>query len=433
MSDGLVVLARQPATPALGESFLVAGSGRGLELGMFELQVLLELRRESELEITHGALEDVHAPNPATFFRGNPLLHRVRQREDGRAYERGDGMTRRLMTVLAMVTTMVLMGGPALACGGLVNPNGTVSLVKTTTLAAYADGVEHYVTSFEFAGGGAEFGSIVPLPGIPSKVVRAGDWTLQRLVQEVQPPVLFESLRSAADAGASSAEVILETRIDALDITILKGGGDEVGVWAKDNGFALTPDAPEILDFYASRSPIFMAARFDPAAAEELGQSLGDGTPIHLAIPTPQPWVPLRILTLGLGEDARIDADVFLLTETKPSLLPAPDKAMKLDRSERASDFLLSDLRSDKGMKWLPANMWLSYLKLDGPVAEFDHDLAIDATGVGKPSPVAAGLQLPLKLPEIPSSAEGSQAWAWVLALGLGFFLFKASTAVLDR
>ena len=31
--------------------------------------------------------------------------------------------------------------------------------------------------------------------------------------------------------------MILETKIDALDITILKGGGDEVGRWAKDNGF----------------------------------------------------------------------------------------------------------------------------------------------------------------------------------------------------
>jgi uncharacterized protein DUF2330 len=342
-------------------------------------------------------------------------------------------MTRRLMIVASIVMMMVLVGGPAFACGGLVNPNGTVSLVKTTTLAAYADGVEHYVTSFEFAGGGAEFGSIVPLPGIPSKVVRAGDWTLQRLVQEVQPPVLFDAVRSVAGgADQAKAQVILETRIDALDITILKGGGDEVGVWAKDNGFALTPDAPEILDFYAARSPIFMAARFDPAAAEELGQSLGDGTPIHLVIPTPQPWVPLRILTLGLGEDARVDADVFLLTETKPSLLPAPDKAMSLDRSEQASDFLLSELRSDKGMKWLPESMWLSYLKLDGPVGEFDHDLAI-SSGLVAPSPVAAGLVAPdIQIPRLPEGA-GAQVWPWLLAAGLGFFLFKASATVLDR
>src|SRR5436189_165330 len=70
----------------------------------------------------------------------------------------------------------------AAACGGLVAPNGTVRLLSTTTLAAWHDGVEHYVTSFKFAGDGqGEFGSIVPLPGIPTKVERGGDWTLQRL------------------------------------------------------------------------------------------------------------------------------------------------------------------------------------------------------------------------------------------------------------
>src|SRR5215207_1619500 len=83
--------------------------------------------------------------------------------------------------------------GPALACGGLIGRNGSVNLVRTTTLAGYHDGVEHYVTSFEFAGSGGAFGSIVPLPGIPTDVQRGGDWTLQRLVREVRPPkaVLF--------------------------------------------------------------------------------------------------------------------------------------------------------------------------------------------------------------------------------------------------
>ena len=43
---------------------------------------------------------------------------------------------------------------PALACGGLIGPNGAVNLLRTTTLAGYHDGVEHYITAFEFAGGG---------------------------------------------------------------------------------------------------------------------------------------------------------------------------------------------------------------------------------------------------------------------------------------
>ena len=62
-----------------------------------------------------------------------------------------------------------LVAAPALACGGLIGPNGAVNLLRTTTLAAYHDGEEHYITAFQFAGGGGAFGSLTPLPGIPSK------------------------------------------------------------------------------------------------------------------------------------------------------------------------------------------------------------------------------------------------------------------------
>src|SRR5947208_16524175 len=96
---------------------------------------------------------------------------------------------RRFLLVAAASALMVgLTAGPALACGGLIGRNGSVNLVRTTTLAGYHDGVEHYVTAFKFAGSGGEFGSIIPLPDVPSEVERGGDWTLQRLVREVAPP-----------------------------------------------------------------------------------------------------------------------------------------------------------------------------------------------------------------------------------------------------
>src|SRR5687768_10840420 len=171
---------------------------------------------------------------------------------------------RRLLAAFAVALVITaLAAAPAVACGGLVAPNGTVRLLRTSTLAAYHDGIEHYVTSFTFTGGGAEVGSIVPLPGVPTTVERGGDWTLQRLQRETQPPVFAADAATAGGVRAESAKVLLETRIDALDLTVLEGGAAEVGVWAKEHGFALSPDAPEVLEFYAARSPIFLAARFD--------------------------------------------------------------------------------------------------------------------------------------------------------------------------
>lgn len=327
---------------------------------------------------------------------------------------------RRLARQLALCTAgagalLIAAAAPAGACGGLVGENGTIQLTKTTTLAAYHDGVERYVTSFQFTGEGEEVGSIIPLPDVPTDVVRGGDWTLQRLAQEVAPVAEESAAFAAADSsGAGRAEVLLETKIDALDITVLRGGGDEVGTWARDNGFLLTPDAPEVLDFYASRSQIFMAARFDASRAAELGQQAGDGTPIMLTIPTDAPWVPLRILSLGLEESRFIEADVFLLTDDQPDLL-AGGPGLTLERSEAASDGLLADLRSDAGMEWVPDDMWLTYLQVGTEAANLDYDLAISADETTLPTLVDTGVAAP---DARPVRTDGAGAPIWPLTVG---------------
>ena len=61
---------------------------------------------------------------------------------------------RRKAALIGALGALLVSAGPAFACGGLIAPNGSVQLVRTTTLAAYHEGVEHYVTSFEFAGDG---------------------------------------------------------------------------------------------------------------------------------------------------------------------------------------------------------------------------------------------------------------------------------------
>ncbi|HZQ83249.1 MAG TPA: DUF2330 domain-containing protein [Acidimicrobiales bacterium] len=297
--------------------------------------------------------------------------------------------------LLGSITLLALFAGPASACAGLVTPSGNVKLVRTSTLAAWHAGVEHYVTSFTFSGQGEQFGAIVPLPAIPTTVERGGDWTLQRLARETN----FQPASGAASAGGAvagdSATVISQQKIDALEVTVLKGGGRAVGRWAKAHGFQLTPDTPEVLDFYAARSQIFMAARFDAAAAKERGQQAGEGTPVHITMPLANPWVPLRVLTTGRQGSDLISADVWLLTDKLPSLLPVPHDGVRLERVVQASPELLTDLRNDKGMGWMPKSMWLTHLDINEQAANLRYDLAVDATGAARPSAVLAGLEAP--------------------------------------
>ncbi len=323
-------------------------------------------------------------------------------------------MRRRLPVALGgAALALLLVAGPTLACGGLIGPNGAVNLLRTTTLAAYHDGVEHYVTAFQFAGGGGAFGSLTPLPGVPSSVEKGGDWTLQRLIRETDPPAIGFALEAARATG--SADEIMKVRIDALDITVLKGGSAEVGQWASEHGFRLPPDAPEVLEFYARRSPIFLAAVFDADAARDRGQQIGDGTPVHITIPTPNPWVPIRILALGKTGADQIDADVFLLTDRAPAFLPAPTgkNGLRLDHSQAATQGLLDDLRSDRGMAWVPESGWLTKIAVDASATQLSYDLAIDATGQGVPSWVQAGFDAP------PAIAIDSATWTRAVMAGL--------------
>jgi hypothetical protein len=320
-----------------------------------------------------------------------------------------------LLTVAAIAAPR-----PAFACAGLIGSNGAVNLGRTTTLAAYHDGVEHYVTAFQFLGGGGEFGTLIPLPGVPTDVVRGGGWTLQRLELETEPPKAFGAA-ALRDEGApqGTATVLLQTRIDALDITVLEGGAESVAAWAQEHGFRLSPDAPEVLDFYAQRSQIFLAAVFDGEAAAARGQQIGDGTPVHITIPTDNPWVPLRILGLGKQADEGVEADVFLLTDREPSVLPGDRPGLSLTHSLPATPRLLDDLRADDGMAWVPPSAWLTKLSVQSRAADLKYDLAVDASGASHPSPVAAGIFEPRAETPPAGGDDGLPAAAWVgIALG---------------
>src|SRR5438132_7557403 len=121
---------------------------------------------------------------------------------------------RRLLAIGGGVAAAtILQVTPALACGGLVAPDGDVRLDKATTFVAWHDGVEHYVTSFAYQGKVADVGWIVPLPSVPSKIEAAGKWTLQRLEREFNPPPRFLLAEGAAAPVANDSIVVEHVQV----------------------------------------------------------------------------------------------------------------------------------------------------------------------------------------------------------------------------
>ena len=94
-----------------------------------------------------------------------------------------------------------------------------------------------------------------------------------------------------------------------------------------------------------------------PSRAQQAGQ----GTPVHLTIPTAARGCRCASSASASPSDRQVEADVFLLTDDEPELL-AGGHGLDVARSEAANDFLLDDLRSDRGMEWVPEDMWFTHL-----------------------------------------------------------------------
>jgi hypothetical protein len=306
-------------------------------------------------------------------------------------------MLRRLVCGASVAFALLaLQATPALACGGLVAPSGDVHLDQATTFVAWHGGVEHYLTSFTYEGVASDVGWIVPLPAVPTSIEPGGRWTLQRLVREFSPPVAL-SAGGAGVANAASvpeAQVIQQTTVDAVDLTVLKGSAAEVLQWCRDNDFAVNDETKAHIEDYARSSPIFMAARYDVQKANALGRFQGDGTPVLITMPTPHLWVPLEVLANALDP---VDADLFLLTDTPTSsgeefgLFGLPTSSVGdelpgapgfvLQAQKPMSEQLHTDLASDRNMSWVPSSGWVTHLSLHAQSPSVDYDMNVTSAG----------------------------------------------------
>src|SRR5258708_28721931 len=197
---------------------------------------------------------------------------------------------KKFIAVVIALALCAIQAGTAFACGGLLAPDGDVRLARATTLVAWHDGIERYFTSFTYQGKATNLGWIVPLPAVPVKVEEGGGWTLQRLFRETHPqPRLLESAAFAPSAGAG-AVVLEQVKVRALDITVLKGSGQAIVDWCRQNGLLLNLETRDHLMAYAKGSPVFMAAKYNVARAAATRQLVGDGAPVLITMKLAHPW-----------------------------------------------------------------------------------------------------------------------------------------------
>lgn len=345
-------------------------------------------------------------------------------------------MGRKRLLVGAAVAAALMAGAGTLrdvsACGGLVAPNGAVRLARASTAVAWHDGVEHYLTSFSYQGDVPDVGWIVPLPAVPDTVVKGGSWALQRMAREARPfPAPRDGVEFAAAASATSAEVVLQTTVDSLDITVIKGSGQAVIDWCAKNDFALNDETRDHILSYATSSPIFMAAKYDTNAARARGFFQGDGTPVLITMHTPRLWIPLEVLA---NAHDPLSADLFLFTDERPAppgrffffAGSSVAEGFTLVRQEQIPSRLHDDLAAQPNMEWVPRDGWFTALSIDTPGDLVTYDMTVE-TGRLTLAPMGMGPDAVTRPQTIVApdagAGGGSSSIGWsilVAAAGLG-------------
>jgi hypothetical protein len=339
---------------------------------------------------------------------------------------------------LAVFLTQAL---PAAACGGLIAPNGAIRLDRATTLVAWHDGVERYMTSFSYTGEADSFGWIVPLPAVPDKVEEGGGWTLQRLNRETHPQPLFALDFAGARTASSQAEVLQQVQVRALDITVLRGSGQAVLDWAAQNGFAIDAETRAHVLQYAKGSPVFMAAKYNAARAKLQRLITGDGAPVLITMKIPHPWIPFEVLAAG----QQVQADLYLLSD-KPvntsewrALIGASGvgtnvqgaEGFSLAFQEKMTDSLYQDLSTDKNMGWVRRDSWLTYLTLNAPDSKVTYDMSVTPMGIVKVAPfgtkpmaIVDGTAAANRALDAPTAPMGTPMALLILAIVIGAALW---------
>jgi hypothetical protein len=357
-------------------------------------------------------------------------------------------MLKRLAIPVLALVCFLFSTQSAFACGGLIAPDGDVRLARASTLIAWHDGIEHYLTSFSYQGAEKNLGWIVPLPTEPQKIEAGGAWTLQRLSRESHPQLLQE--RVTASFASDSAKVLQQVQIEALNVKVIKGSGEEILNWGSQNGFFITGDTRAHLLAYAKASPIFMAAKYDTQLAAARHQLQGDGVPLLITMKVQHPWVPLEVLAL---DGQQVQADLYFLTDMP---LNVSDLNAKIGQSAVGSDIpgatgfkvafqeqmptqLYKDLSSDRNMGWVPPASWFTYLSLDAPSEQVTYDLGISNAGVIRLAPFgtpplavvdrAHAQELPSWLLTLPMYTPQWVEGFLLLALAVGLTLFMVRRA----
>lgn len=221
---------------------------------------------------------------------------------------------------LVSAAALLLSPGAHAFCGTYVGGAGASIYNQASEVAlARSDRKTTLSMRNDVAGDVGDFALVVPVPGVlPESAIHTLDHSVFQAMDDYSAPRLVE-YRCAdfategdtdADADADSdsdsdgdadsdtdVDVEAEYVVGEYDVVILSAeGGEGLGAWLDDNGYAMPHDSEGLLQEYIDAGSYFLAAKVRPEAGIASGDTL---SPLQLSYPSDLLSLPIRIGTLS--------------------------------------------------------------------------------------------------------------------------------------
>ncbi|MDQ4006345.1 MAG: DUF2330 domain-containing protein [Actinomycetota bacterium] len=232
----------------------------------------------------------------------------------------------------AAVLVVVLSASRALACGGMVSPNGSAELLGFEALLRWDDGHTQELTVSVAYTTGRPFGWLMPFPE-PPEVTEGDPAMFQTAAELTEPPekadIVPELIPSEEGEGVvtggapGSVEIFGRSTIGGLRFVTLGGeGAKDVARWMTHHGFRFHDRQEPVLQRYLDRDWVVVAARVAPGDA-----FTGTILPVTFRFETSDPVYPLAMAGTG-HEEQDLDLKLFLLTPARPTSTTYPERVV---------------------------------------------------------------------------------------------------------
>jgi hypothetical protein len=283
-----------------------------------------------------------------------------------------------------VATALTAPGTAALACGGMVSPNGTADMQGMSALLSYDGASEDLAVVVSYAAPSGPFAWLMPLPAAP----QISQTSVQGLVEGFRittPPLESEFQVHLGLGAAAPASGVLElgrTTIGNLEfVTLGATDAGEVATWMQAHNFVFHDTQRESVQGYLARHWVLVAAR--PTTAAPTSGAIA----VRFTFPTPDPVYPLAIA--GASHQGTLPMHLLVVTPYRPASVtypettvlpasngeePAPQSRLEL---RYASTLTATEREQVAQTVAVPAGSWLTRYDAEWQVTDLGMDLVL--------------------------------------------------------